>query len=312
MRRTIPETMDGWQDGRETDLGRELFALATKTAVRALFGADLPPAEARELHDALDTFLTGIYRQSLLPGAGRLPAPGNRRYALALALACWRAHTTRLIEARRAHAASTSARSAAEPSGGHKDVLSHLLSVRTPEGAPVADHVIHDQATALVLAGSETTAAALAWSCHLLSRHPGTEEELSAEARGVLRGRAATQDDLPRLPLTTRVVTEALRLYPPAWLIPRNTTRETELAGLRLPAGSTVVFSPYVVHRRGDLYPGPARFLPGRRAADRAPGAPELRACARAAADVPVRAVSRRRRPGGPPGRRLTRRGTPS
>ncbi|MFF4219668.1 cytochrome P450 [Streptomyces nondiastaticus] len=266
MERAIGETADGWRHGRETDLGRELFLLATKTAVRALFGADLPPAEARELHDALDTFLKGIYRQSLLPWAARLPTPGNRRYARALA--CWRAHTTRLIGTHRAHAAEQTAGRATAP----RNVLSHLLSVRAPDGTPVADSAVHNQSTTLVLAGIETTAAALAWACHLLSHHPGVEEELYAEAHGVLGGRVATQDDLPRLPLTARVVTETLRLYPPAWLIPRSTTEETELAGRRLPAGTTVVFSPYVVHRRGDLYPEPARFLPGRWAADEASG----------------------------------------
>ncbi|MEU8548090.1 cytochrome P450 [Streptomyces roseoverticillatus] len=269
MGQAIGETADGWRHGRETDLGRELFLLATKSAIRALFGADLPPAEARELHDALDTFLKGIYRHSLLPWAARLPTPGNRRYARALA--CWRAHTTRLIGAHRAHAAEQAAGRAA----GRKNVLSHLLSVRTPDGAPVADDAVHDQSTALVVAGIETTAAALAWACHLLSHHPAVEEELYAEAHGVLGGRVATQDDLPRLPLTERVVMETLRLYPPAWLIPRSTAVETELAGRRLPAGSTVVFSPYVVHRRGDLYPEPARFLPGRWAADEASGDPD-------------------------------------
>ncbi|MGK5543525.1 cytochrome P450 [Streptomyces sp. URMC 127] len=267
MRQTIGETMDGWRHGQETDLVRELFGLATKTALRALFGADLPPAEARELHDALDTFLKGIYRQSLVPWAARLPIPANRRYARALA--CWRAHTTRLIDT---HRAQTDDGQAADRAADRKDVLSHLLSVRMPDGTPVADDAVHDQSTALVLAGIETTAAALAWACHLLSHHPDVEEELSAEARGVLGERAATQDDLPRLPLTGRVVTETLRLYPPAWIIPRITTVETELAGLCLPAGSTVVFSPYVVHRRGDLYPEPHRFLPGRWAADEGPG----------------------------------------
>ncbi|MGK5732645.1 cytochrome P450 [Streptomyces sp. URMC 124] len=261
MRQTIGESVDGWRHGQQIDLGGELFALATKTAVRALFDADLPPAEGRELHAALDTFLKGIYRQSLLPWAARLPTPGNRRYGRALAH--WQAYTARLVDTRRAHSGTGG--------DGPKDVLSHLLSTRLPDGAPVADHAVHDQCTALVLAGSETTASALAWSCHLLSHHRDVAEELYAEAHGVLRGRTATAQDVPRLPLTGRVVTEALRLYPPAWLIPRVTTVETELAGRRLPAGSTVVFSPYVIHRRGDLYPEPSRFRPGRWAGEDVP-----------------------------------------
>ena len=57
---------------------------------------------------------------------------------------------------------------------------------------------------------------------------------------------------------------EALRLYPPGWIIPRICTRQASLAGRTLPAGSIVVFSPYVLHRRPDLYPEPLRFDPGR------------------------------------------------
>nr|WP_308312471.1 cytochrome P450 [Streptomyces sp. ISL-11] len=242
------------------DLADELFALSTRTAVRALFDSELAPAAMRELHQSLDVFLKGIYRQALLPWAAGLPTPGNRRYGRAVDR--WRAHTTRLIDTHRARART---------GGTGANVLSHLLSARTADGSPVTDPHLHDQSTSLVLAASETTAAALAWSCHLLSRRPGTEQRLHAEARAVLAGRVAAQEDLPRLPLTARVVTEALRLYPPAWLIPRHTTRVTEAAGRRLPVGSTVIFSPYVVHRRADLFPEPDRFHPtaGRKAATR-------------------------------------------
>ena len=71
-------------------------------------------------------------------------------------------------------------------------------------------------------------------------------------------------DHLPRLDLTARVVREALRLYPPAWALPRVCTRPVTLAGRTLPPGSLVVFSPYILHRRPDLYPHPARFDPAR------------------------------------------------
>ncbi|ARZ66258.1 cytochrome P450 183B1 Cyp183B1 [Streptomyces albireticuli] len=251
MRRTIAETVDGWRDGLEVDLAEELFALTTRTTVRALFASDLTPAAAQELHQALAVFLKGVYRQSLMPWAGRLPTPGNLRYGRALEQ--WRAQAGRLITA---HRAGTPADA--------RNVLSHLVAARTADGSPLPDPDVHDQVTALVLAGSETTAAALAWSCHLLTRHPGAGRRLREEARTVLGGRVATLEDVPRLTVTGRVLTEALRLYPPAWLVPRITTRETSLAGRRLPVGSAVVFCPYVLHRRADLYPEPHRFLPDR------------------------------------------------
>ncbi len=102
------------------------------------------------------------------------------------------------------------------------------------------------------------------WSLHLLSRHPAILAGLHAETGAVLGGDVAGWDHLPRLDLAARVVREALRLYPPAWAIPRICARQTSLAGRTLPAGSMVVFSPYVLHRRPDAYPEPHRFDPGR------------------------------------------------
>jgi pentalenene oxygenase len=80
----------------------------------------------------------------------------------------------------------------------------------------------------------------------------------------VLGGRAARYDDLPRLDLTTRIVTETLRLYPPGWLMTRATTARVDLGGHRIPAGATVIYSPYLAGRRVTDFPGPDRFDPDR------------------------------------------------
>jgi pentalenene oxygenase len=115
-----------------------------------------------------------------------------------------------------------------------------------------------------MLAGGETTSAAVVWSLHLLGGHPEVLAAVHAETDAVLEGDVAGWEHLPRLELTARVVREALRLYPPAWAIPRICVRETRLADRTLPPGAMVVFSPYVLHRRPDLYPQPHRFDPGR------------------------------------------------
>ena len=144
------------------------------------------------------------------------------------------------------------------------DLMSRLLAARDEQGRSLSATELADQVAVLMLAGGETTSAAVAWSWHLLCGHPEILAAVQAETDAILGRDVAGWDHLPRLDLTARVVREALRLYPPGWVIPRTCTRPVTLAGRTLPAGSIVVFSPYVLHRRPDLYPEPHRFDPGR------------------------------------------------
>ena len=147
---------------------------------------------------------------------------------------------------------------------GPGDLMSRLLAARDEQGEGLSAAELADQVAVLMLAGGETTSSAVAWSWHLLSGHPGVLAAVRAEADAVLGHDVAGWDHLPRLDLTARVVREALRLYPPGWIIPRVCTAPVTLAGRTLPAGSIVVFSPYVLHRRPDLVP---KTLPVRLAA---------------------------------------------
>jgi pentalenene oxygenase len=250
MEQEITAVMSGWSDGDVVDLVDEMFRLTSGVALRALFSSELGAGEAGSLRQALDVFLKGIYIRAMLPLAGRLPTPGNRRYARAVAH--WRGQVSALIDrCRRA-------------GPGRGDLMSRLLAARDDQGAGMSDAELADQVAVLLLAGAETTSTAVVWSWHLLSSHPGILAALHAETDAVLGRDVAGWDHLPRLDLTARVVREALRLYPPAWAIPRTCVRETSLAGRTLPAGSIVVFSPYVLHRRPDVFPQPDRFDPDR------------------------------------------------
>jgi cytochrome P450 len=112
--------------------------------------------------------------------------------------------------------------------------------------------------------GSGTVSATLSWVWHLLGCHPDIQARLHTEVDTVLDGRIAEYHDIPKLTLTGQIITESLRLYPPVWLSTRRTTTDAELAGQHLPAGTIVVFSPYVLHHYADLYPDPNRFDPDR------------------------------------------------
>jgi cytochrome P450 len=114
----------------------------------------------------------------------------------------------------------------------------------------------------LFLAGHETTANALTWSLSLLSKHPEVARQLAAEADRL--GRAPRFEDLPALPFALSVFKEALRLYPPAYLVGRTALTETRIGAHRLPRGQVVFVSIYGIQRRPDLFPEPDTFRPER------------------------------------------------
>jgi pentalenene oxygenase len=253
MRQEITTAMAGWSDGGVIDLVEEMFTLTTTVALRALFSSQLGSEQAERLRQAFDIFLRGIYARAALQLAGRLPTPANRRYDRAVAR--WHGQVSELIDGYQQAGAGPQDRD---------DLMSRLLAARDEQGRGLSATELADQVAVLMLAGGETTSAAVAWSWHLLCGHPEILAAVQAETDAILGRDVAGWDHLPRLDLTARVVREALRLYPPGWVIPRTCTRPVTLAGRTLPAGSIVVFSPYVLHRRPDLYPEPHRFDPGR------------------------------------------------
>ncbi|MFF8376162.1 cytochrome P450 [Streptomyces sp. NPDC015661] len=226
------------------------FRLTTAVAVRTLFSAGIAPRAAEELREALEVLLRGVYTRVVAPAVDRVPSPPRRRYRRALDR--WRGGVAAIVAAYRASGVD------------HGDALSLLLAVRDEHGRALSGAELGDQVATLVLAGAETTSSVVAWALRLLADHPGAAARLHEELDTVLAGGPVTGADLPRLPCTRDVVREVLRLYPPAWAVTRTATRTTELAGLSLPPGATVICCLYLLHRRPELFRGPALFDPGR------------------------------------------------
>lgn len=143
----------------------------------------------------------------------------------------------------------------------HDDLLGHLLAEGFDERA------IRDQVLTMLMAGHETTAKALGWCIVLLDRHPDVASRIDEEL-APLEGRSPDVGDLSALPTVLHVVREALRLYPPVWLLSRTASVETSLADFRVPAGALVCVSPYLLHRHPDYWDAPERFVPERFAVD--------------------------------------------
>jgi cytochrome P450 len=140
-----------------------------------------------------------------------------------------------------------------------------LIQVRDEEtGEQMTDDQIRSEALTFLIAGHETTATALTWTCVVLATHPDVQQRARAEAVRVLGDRDPTLADLSRLAYTRMVIEESMRLYPPIWAITRQVVGEDEIGGFRIPAKSMIVLSQYVTHRHPDFWPDPDRFDPER------------------------------------------------
>ncbi len=142
--------------------------------------------------------------------------------------------------------------------------MSLLLEAQHDDGSRLSDKQLRDEAMTLLLAGHETTAIALSWTWHLLMQHPQAEARLLDELRAVLSGRAPVAADQARLPHTSALVTEAMRLYPPAWVISRQAVEDCEIGGQRVTAGTVLLMSQWVMHRDPRFYDAPEAFRPER------------------------------------------------
>jgi len=239
--------------GETFDAAFDMGQLALSVVGRALFSSDLRDATER-MSEALEDSLTAYVARltTPLPGFQHLPTRTNRRGAAARR---WlRGFVAELVRDRRA-----SGRQPEPP-----DLLALLTRAGDAEGG-ISEELLQDECLTMLLAGHETTANALAWSHLLLARNPEARARLEEEVDEVLDpGRAAGVEDLERLPYTWQVLQEAMRLYPPAWVIARSVEEDDELGCYPLRAGEFVLLCQHAIHRHPKLWREPAAFRPER------------------------------------------------
>ncbi|MFC3892464.1 cytochrome P450 [Lentzea rhizosphaerae] len=250
----IDTATKGWRAGDVLDVRTEMTSLSMAIAVDTMFSSALPAARLRQAVDDLQTFVSGIHRTMVLPGpVARLPLPANVRYRAAVDRL--RRTVREIVAERRA------------TGGDHNDLLSSLLLARDGDDAAdqgLTDSEVVDEVLTFFAAGSETIAGTISWALYLLASNPEEYQRLREEVDRVVADDAATFEDVPKLEFTNRVVTEALRLYPPAWIVTRSVTADTQLGAHTLPAGTFVAWSPYILHRQDSLFENAARFVPDR------------------------------------------------
>lgn len=244
----------GWADGERVDVHERFSHLTSVIALKTLFGLD--DAGDREafvsaLREAFDLMSARFAVRTVIPFPLWVPTPANRRLKRAVR------HLNAVVDGFIAHG-----RARKVPGN---DLLSRLLVAQDDDGTRMTDRQLRDEAMTLYLAGHETTALTLSWSWYLLSQHPEVERKLVEEWRTVLNGRTPTADDLPNLPYTDAVLSEAMRVYPPVYLIGREATTDLELGGYRVRRGTTVFMCQWVSHRDPRYFgPDPEAFRPER------------------------------------------------
>ncbi|MEE2637793.1 MAG: cytochrome P450 [Acidobacteriota bacterium] len=258
MTRAASDQVDRWLESREAvhDISADMMRLTLRIVGETLLSTDVS-RKADRVGQAL-SIAQRAGNQALgriLPRPRWWPSPNTRR--VRAAIRTLDEVILEIIATRRTQ------------HDREDDLLSMLVAARDAEtGERMSDAQLRDEVMTIFLAGHETTALALGWTWYLLAHHPTVRNRLYNEVDTVLAGHEPGMADLARLVYVEQVVKESMRLYPPAWAISRCAISDDVVGGVRVPAGSIVLLSPYVTHRHPAFWERPEVFDPDRFASD--------------------------------------------
>ncbi len=264
MGQAIDERLERWERlasaGEPLQLASEMDRITLNVAVKTMFGAGIESSEedviSREMDHVLDYMLLGVFT-GMLPSW--VPLPGRQHFEQGV-----RAIDEivfRVIERRR------------QNEGTNGDLIGMLLDMVDAEtGERMTDQQLRDEAVPLFMAGYETTATGLSFTLALLAERPELAQAVREECETVLGGRPPQFTDLPRLKLALMAFQEALRLFPPAFWIPRTAVEDDVIDGYQVPAGTMVGIMSYAMQRHPGIWEEPERFDPLRFSTERSAG----------------------------------------
>ena len=230
-----------WRHGVTLDIAHEMRRLTLSIAGETLFGTDLADVAA-DVESAVSSAIPSVDGLLSIVASRRRVRTARRRLDTIV---------NDVVERRR------------RTGSARDDVLALLLEARSADDE-ASGRQLRDDAITFMLAGHDTIAHALTWTWTLLAANPEVEARLHAEVAEVLGARPASARDVPRLTYTRSVLAEALRLFPPAWVIVRRAAEPHPCSGRQIPRGSLVVASPFVTHRDARFFPDPLTFSPER------------------------------------------------
>ena len=243
--------LSGWRGGQTRDVHQEMMAVTLEVVAKSLFGADVSQ-ETGKVAQAFREVTNQLFAMPnltfFLPETFPLPSTLRLRRAMR--------ELDRIIY--------SIIRTRRATNSNSPDLLQVLLNAQAEDGSQMTDEQLRDEMMTLFIAGHETTSVALSWAWYLLAGHPEVEAKLVNELRSVLNGRDAGVSDLSALLYTEMVVKEAMRLYPPVWVIGRQALNDFEVHGYRLPAGTNILLVQWITHHDARFYREAERFDPDR------------------------------------------------
>lgn len=240
-----------WRDGSEIDLDVEARKLTMRALGHSVLGLELTSQNdslAAPMREAVSYAVSRAISPVRAPRW--LPTPARQRARRAAATL--RKAALGIVSACR----DDPARSA--------PLVQQLIAAKDPDtGKPLTDNEIADELIIFIFAGHDTTATSISYALWQLGRNPDIQDRVAAEVAALGTGRL-TPDDVPKLGYTVQVLKEAMRLCPPGATGARMTTRDVEVAGYRIPAGTMLVVGRMSVQRDPSLWTDPLRFDPDR------------------------------------------------
>ena len=242
--------LERWRNQTEVDAAADLARLSLGVVAESLFGAASVDV-ADELTEAIAILNEEGIRELSSPVVLPMWFPSPRKRRMRSAVAVLHDVVERMIEARR--------------HDRRDDLLSALMdAVDADDGEGMPERQVRDEAVNLLLGGNETTATALTWTLHAISQHPEVQTRLGEESLEQLGGRAPEAADVPNLRYAGWCLSEAMRLYPPAYVLPREAAEDVELVGVTIPRGAAVNLVPYVTQRDPRWFADPNAYRPER------------------------------------------------
>jgi len=235
------------------DIHQQMVAFTLRLVGKSLFGNSMKDAELNQLGHTIAAIQSFIVHQIVQPY--KIPwfkiSGQSRRYQKMRITAD--NIVRKYIEERR------------KSSEVGSDLLQVFMDSRyKDDNSQMSDEQILIESLQLLVAGNETSSNALSWTLYLLSRHPECVQKVRQEMQDTLRFEQIDFADLHRLTYTMQVLDEAMRLYPPFWMVDRVALQNDEIMGIRIPTGITVIPYLYGTHRNPDFWKQPERFDPDR------------------------------------------------
>lgn len=241
-----------WSDKSSLDFHQEMMTLTLSVISKCLFQLDQGKGSVK-ISEAIHDFMAGMEDQifHLFSFQKHLPNKVNKKFKASVKYLDGVVY--KIIEERRI------------ASEGKNDLISMLINASKNEGAKgISDKYLRDEIMNFFIGGHETSANALTWCLYNLSNNQDVLDKLIIEIKNVLAGQELKYEHLDKFHYLDQVINESLRMYPPIWIISRETKEDDVIDGMKIPKGSIMVVSPYFLHRRKDIWNRPEVFNPDR------------------------------------------------